>query len=260
MGISTFDFFGNKNLCPYISCRVVTSNFRLCDAMYRIPANKVFYAQFDKETILRAFKIEKVYYGTDNIFLLVNIAGVGLKYIPYAHENDRVITRLIFASPKDYKENKPCYIWDGDKAFSFVEYVEKLGTLKTYGNNGYAYIERYGWIDNTCKSRTCNFLTTYTFENGVKIDFFDDSDKEFPYTTEKECLKQNRVEVFNFEDEVEPTRVEVEIIRTKRFVSAPNKPVDVETATKLGKFYGENSTKEGERYKVYVNGELEYES
>lgn len=257
--MDTFDFFGNDKLCPYISTRVIIGSFKIEESLFLTPANRVYFAQFDKETVLRAFKIKKVYYGTDDIFLLVNIAGIGLKYVHYSWAGGNS-SRRIFASPKDYKMGLPCSIWNTAKEFNFPKMAGKFGTLVEYGNVGWHKVERFGWIDNTCKSTLTHFLATFTFEEGCKVEIFDGSDKDFPYLTKESCLKHNRVEVFDFEDEVEPTKVEVEIIRTQRFVSAPNKSVDVETATKLGKFYGENHTKEGERYKVYVNGELRYEN
>jgi hypothetical protein len=225
---------------------------------FRLPTKKTLYAVFDGHgDTLRAFRILDAYYGRFTAFH-IQIAGVGKAYIfsDYLHP---------YESKEDYLNNKLTNAYARDGEYDCNEFdVEDM--LYGYCSLTKEYVFNcmkarpiiYAWIGNKVKRGSCLVTIKYF----VMQNDFDVScrviEKGFDgvgyYITEEDCIADNEVDVCDFD---EPSQreyeVEVEVIKT---IKTRVRSTSVESVVKNAKVAFDKV----ENFKVFVDGELQYES
>lgn len=246
----TIDYYNGrteKEIVATLFGDAPSTTYHSCET--RRPKKKVYVVLEDDETrTLRAMKVLKVYYGPSFQLFYVDIAGYGRTY-----------TRSYYAfdSKEDYLANKYSYIWDKDAPLLNV-----LNAVRDFGypvvDNVFTesrfYIRKWGWNKNHTCHLESKFVVAYDTEMN-KTSVIDIDDSHFPYRTEADAIKANEVAVCEFDDEdgQKEFDVTVEVIKS---VSTSVKAKDAESVLETAKTAFDGV----ENFKVFINGELSYES
>lgn len=213
------------------------------------PKKKVYVVlEGDETCTLRAMKVLKVYYGPSFNLFYVDIAGYGRTYTRDYHA---------FDSKEDYLANKYSHIWDKDAPL-----INVLNAVMDFGypimdkcfNETRFFIRKWGWEKNHAHYKESKFVVAYDVEMN-KTSVIDIDDPRFPYRTEDDAIKANEVAVCDFDDEdgQKEFDVTVEVIKS---VSTSVKAKDAKSVLETAKTAFDGV----ENFKVFINGELSYES
>lgn len=214
------------------------------------PKKKVYIVlEGDETKALRAMKVLKVYYGSrGNYWFLVNIAGIGICFVNNANG--------YYDSKEDFLKNNFTPIWDKSVApINALNAVMDFGSpieQKTFSDDDF-FIRKWAWKDNHAVYTESKFAIVYDVAlDSTSVIGIDP--KEYIYRTEKDAIDANEVAVCEFEDEGEKNyEVMIEVIKT---VTTSVKAKSAESVLENAKTAFSNV----ESYKVFIDGELAYES
>lgn len=224
-----------------------------------LPTKKTLYGVFDGYgDALRAFRILAVRYNDAssvlNAALYVNVAGVGKMWVSenasfYASKEDYLNGERINFTARNGEYENP--------TFSIVDALEGQCTIADYCR-GHCDARVYAWKDNSVYESIAKVgITYYVAEDCLDVDLYPISQNVEGlqiYATREECLADNELAVCEFEDEYgqKEFEVEVEVIKS---IKTTIKAKSADSAVKAAQ-----TAFEGKNIKVFVNGELEYES
>ena len=222
-----------------------------------LPTKKTLYGVFDGYgDALRAFRILAVRYNDAssaiNAALYVNVAGVGKMWIS---EN-----AYFYASKEDYLngERTDFRARNGEyenPTFSIVDALEGQCTIADYCR-GNCDARVFVWMNNSVRESIARVgITYYVAQDCLDVELYPIGVQGLQiYATKEECLEDNALEVCEFEDEngQKEFEVEIEVIKS---IKTTIKARSADSAVKAAQ-----TAFEGKNIKVFVNGELEYES
>ena len=228
------------------------------DETFALPTKKTLYGVFEHYgDTLRAFRILRVLYGEITSALFVEVAGVGKMYI--LTEN-----LWCYESKADYLNYKRTHIWarEGEYErddFSIADTLYGYCDIKRmgYGEKPFHPIV-YAWIGNKVEYSYCRVHFCYFVREGyvdvvykpISIPFL----KAKHYISEEDCINDNGLDVCDFD---EPSQkeydVEIEVIKT---IKTRVRSTNVESVVRNAKVAFDKV----ENFKVFVDGELQYES
>lgn len=153
------------------------------------PLDGLLYGVFsDHGNTLRAFRVEKVFYGPENqVILRANVAGIG---------------RCDFRNGNDFFATKEDFLAGRCIQALITDYIDTEEVIWNYGvvkkaNTGYycsTRLYRYAWGENKVKSACANFYIVYD----VAFDSFNvvfPFDSEYKYASEADCIAANSLDV-----------------------------------------------------------------
>lgn len=216
----------------------------------RKPKKKVYIViDEDNTKTLRAMKVLKAYYGHyDHVVFYVDIAGYGRTYI--------ADDRGFYNSKEDFANNNPTDIWDTNSptinALAVAQDIHGYPIVNGMDGN-YFIVRKWAWKENHAFYTESKFAITYDVVLG-NVDVISSDKEEYRYRTKEDAINSNTVSVCEFEDEDDNTYdVRIEVIKT---VTTSVHATSAESVLKTAKTAFEGV----ENYKVFINGELSYES
>ena len=244
-----------SELSPYIS-----SHARFCTiipktALY-LPFTGTFYAVFDDYgTTLRACRILSVLYGETigETFLQVKVAGVGKGYV--------AANARFFRNSDDFLAGKRFAPLSEENGVFFIEdhIMRDVDVrLNTCAPVYRFHFYRYAWDDNKVAEVGCYVKAEYFVAgNYLNIDFEPISylswEGKKTYLSKSDCIRDNKVDVADFDDDNESKTydVTIEVIKT---VTTTIKATSKESVVKAARtLFGDKDIK------VSIDGEVEYE-
>ena len=250
-------------LTPYFLDKKNFTVFPINNVAFPYPTfgkDEVFYAKFTNDNKLRAFKVLKVFYG-QHIILLIQVAGFDsndLMYIIYGWGCWGSVkpNREIFKSVEDFRANKPAELFSTTTFFHFEELARACGNINVYNDKGWTCVTRFAADGTNIISKDVTFAIEFTIGK-THPDIIDVENviKDYPYTTSEKAKESAQVDVVEFDDVTVPHTMVVEITRKIKVVAA-----STQYLLKRGKEVGETNVRSGEKFKVFIDGELLYES
>lgn len=214
---------------------------------------KKFYTKFNDEDTLRAVRIIKVIYPR---MLYVEVAGIGFGYVDI---NQFSWYRSIDHYKRGENLGRDFFKTTEDAHFNPTDAARRSGIVSVEQdcerfNNTYIFY-RWCWQGNKAEKRRVSYCITYdvatdefSFEvNPLHL-------KELPYATKGDAYAANEVSVIDFDDCTDTKQYDmtIEVINE---INVSVKADSVESALKFAKDSLGNTN-----YKVYLNGEIAYES
>ena len=203
--IKTFDIYDNEMKEKTCFHRPSINSVRR-----KLPDKSILYGIFEGYgDTLRAFKVLGMLYGDYYTFALVNIAGVGVKYINA--QND------FYESKEDFLDNDKTSIFS-DEEIDFTKTIRRSVNMTTEGYPCHNYLRfyRYMWVNNKVEDVRCDLHISYDVASDsldCSWDYYcvkykdpslnKDYEGVVSFLTREECIANAapKVEVCDFEDE-----------------------------------------------------------
>lgn len=226
---------------------------------FRMPTEKTLFGLFGEDSTLRAFRIERFIFTVSGIvrgafdswgYAYVNVAGLGRKWIAIER------CSYIYGSVDEYRRlnGNPMlsgFIFNG-KAVTLNQLAKGRLGIRLYEGDRRAEFVSYGWVNNRLDYGGVSMrITYYAYCDSIIVE---ETKKDgYPYYNAAQCVAENDVKAVTFEDECQQEyEVEIEVIKT---ITTTIKCSSKESAVNAAK-----TAFEGKNIKVFVNGEIEYES
>ena len=226
---------------------------------FRMPTEKTIFGLFGEDSTLRAFRIEKFIFTVSGIvkgaydswgYAYVNVAGLGRMWIAVERSS------YIYGSVDEYRRYNGLpinaeWLFNG-KAVTLNQLAKGRLGIRLYEGDRRAEFVSYGWVNNRLDYGGASMrITYYAYCDSIIVE---DTKKDgYPYYNAAQCVAENDVNVVTFEDEGQREyEVEIEVIKT---ITTTIKCGSKESAVNAAK-----TAFEGKTIKVFVNGEIEYES